>query len=660
MMSDHPSLPARGPSVASLVTTAGHDLATQTQAMNQAMVLMRNGQPGKATAILAGIVDAEPHFTDAYVALGCCHLQSGRTTDAIAALGSATALDAYHPAAFANLGLAYTATRQFDEARACFERALMLTPDHPVYRCNYAGMLVAAGDIDGAMEQYRHALAADSGHPMACREMAKILRHQGKRMAAAALLRHATATTPGDHALWLQLSETLVELGRVEEAYEASEQARAIDPTHADGLMIHGRILLARGACTEAAQTLAQAAALRPNAMVPRFLLGEAQRGQGNYPAAIAQWSALIQRFPRSPQPYLGLARTLIDTGNADGARRCLDRVAEMQPDAGERLWLQAELDLRQGYVTKAWPVLAEQIRPLAAEPEAARPPLWDGSPLAGRRLLVDARLPLTETILLARLLALASLQDGPVRVLARPDMAQLLSTVPGVEGAYGHPRGAYAGADLWCSLSGLAVVLAPRREALTALTPSLRAPAALVQRMAEQVQGGESRPWLGLVAPPPEQADRLGSVIDGVLADGRWNIAWIAPSADAAQPPLPRLSLPRLPGGPAADGTAPRIVTLTADRPVDTAAALSVVDHVIAVDSPAAHLAGALGRPGHILVRPSGHWCWGYQPASLWYPTLTAIRREPAEGDWTAALGRLMAALPADTTGHTSGDDGD
>ena len=627
------------PSLPTLLTTAGRGLATRNQALNEALVLAQGGSTVKAIALLGDLIDAEPRFADAYVALGCCYLHGGRTADAVAALGSAASLDAYNPDAFANLALAQTAAGNHDDARVCFDRALTLAPGNPVTLSNYAALLAAAGEDEEAAGCYRRALAAAPDHPLACSGLAKLLRRRGNRTAATALLHHATTVNPGHHGLWLERAETLVEMGRVSEALEASRQARAIDPTHTDGLIVDGRILLAAGMAAEAAAVLKQAAALRPNAMLPRFLLAEAVRTQGDYPAALSLWSALVQRFPRSPQPYLGMARALIDMGNADGARRCLERVAEVRPDAPERHWLQAELDLRQGYVTKAWPVLAEHIRPLAAEPDTARPPLWDGTPLEGRRLLVDARLTITDTVLLARLLTLAARCGGPVRVLAHPSLAQLLSTVAGVAAAYPHPRGAYAEADLWCALSGLAPLLAPRREDLTALTPSLRAPPALVARMAARLAEADAggRHWLGVVAPPPEQTDLMAAVLDRVDPD-RWAVAWIAPSVPAVQPPLPRLT-----GGAAAAG--PRI-TLAADDPVETAAALSAVDHVIAADGPAAHLAGALGRPGHVLVRPSGHWCWGYQPGGPWYPTLTAVRRAPADTDWEPALERLTEAL--------------
>lgn len=640
------------PALPTLLTTAGRGLATHNQTLNEALVLAQSGRTVKAIALLGGLIDAEPRFADAYVALGCCYLHDGRSADAVAALGSAAALDAYNPDAFANLALAHAATGNHDDARVCFDRALTLAPDNPVTLSNYAALLVAAGEDEEAAGCYRRALTADPNHPLACSGLAKLLRRRGNRTAAAALLHHATTVNPRHHGLWLERAETLVEMGRVDEALTASRQAHAIDPTHTDGLIVHGRILLAAGVAAEAAAVLKQATALRPNAITPRFLLAEAHRNQGDYTAAMALWSVLVMRFSRQPQPYLGMARALIDMGNIDGARRCLERVAEVAPDAPERHWLQAELDLRQGYVTKAWPVLADHIRPLAAEPGTARPPVWDGAPLEGRRLLVDARLTITDTILLARLLTLAARCGGPVSVLAHPALARLLSTVPGVAAAHPHPRSAYAEADVWCTLSGLAPLLAPRREDLAALTPSLRAPAALMApmaaRLAEVDAGG--RRWLGVVAPPPEQADLMAAVLDRVNPD-QWAIAWIAPAPGHGIGPAP---LPRLTGGGAGAGP---LVTLTADDPAGTAAALSAVDHVVAVDGPAAHLAGALGCAGHILVRPSGHWAWGYQPAGPWHPTLTAVRRAPTDADWGPALERLGQGLATGLTNRNKSD---
>ncbi|MDA1309000.1 MAG: hypothetical protein O2985_05270 [Proteobacteria bacterium] len=78
--------------------------------------------------------------------------------------------------------------------------------------------------------------------------------------------------------------------------------------------------------------------------------------------------------------------------------------------------------------------------------------------------------------------------------------------------------------------------------------------------------------------------------------------------------------------------------IRIRSDHAIDTsadldglAALISVCDLIVAVDSPAAHLAGALGRPVWTLLanRTQAHWCWfsGHRlippKYSRWYPSM-------------------------------------
>jgi ADP-heptose:LPS heptosyltransferase len=81
-----------------------------------------------------------------------------------------------------------------------------------------------------------------------------------------------------------------------------------------------------------------------------------------------------------------------------------------------------------------------------------------------------------------------------------------------------------------------------------------------------------------------------------------------------------------------------------------DTAALLGAMDLLISVDTAVAHLAGALGRPGFVLLLATPDWRWGAEGArSIWYPTLELIR-QPTLGDWPGAfeiLERALASVP-------------
>ena len=78
----------------------------------------------------------------------------------------------------------------------------------------------------------------------------------------------------------------------------------------------------------------------------------------------------------------------------------------------------------------------------------------------------------------------------------------------------------------------------------------------------------------------------------------------------------------------------------------LDTAADLMNVDLLITVDTMAAHLAGALGRPVWVLLKHEADWRWmAGRCDSPWYPTMRLFR-QPRPGDWAMPLESMAAAL--------------
>ncbi len=77
-----------------------------------------------------------------------------------------------------------------------------------------------------------------------------------------------------------------------------------------------------------------------------------------------------------------------------------------------------------------------------------------------------------------------------------------------------------------------------------------------------------------------------------------------------------------------------------------DTAAAVSVLDLVISVDTAPAHLAGALGRPVWTLLPFNVDWRWMLEREdSPWYPSMRLFR-QANRGEWDPVIVRVREAL--------------
>jgi hypothetical protein len=75
-------------------------------------------------------------------------------------------------------------------------------------------------------------------------------------------------------------------------------------------------------------------------------------------------------------------------------------------------------------------------------------------------------------------------------------------------------------------------------------------------------------------------------------------------------------------------------------------AAMIAQLDLVITVDTLAAHLAGALGKPAWLLLQHAADWRWMVQRSdSPWYRSLRLFR-QPAQGDWETVVHTVAEEL--------------
>lgn len=258
---------------------------------------------------------------------------------------------------------------------------------------------------------------------------------------------------------------------------------------------------------------------------------------------------------------------------------------------------------------------------------------VWDGSPFAGRDVLVRCYHGLGDTIQFARYLPPLAAQAKRVTVEVQPELAALLAASfphltfhPFDPAAPGPPRD--------CTLEIMELAHALRRRPESISFPYLSVPAGWTSR------GSALLPW-----------DR--PTIGLCWQAGSWNPARSIPLETLVSAiRRPALRLVSLQYGDGVEGacSAPGMVDFR-DKPTDagfTAALLERVDLVVTVDTMVAHLAGALGRPTCLLLPAEADWRW-LATGSLtpWYPTIRLFRQRQA-GDWQAPLAALRQTIDA------------
>jgi hypothetical protein len=264
---------------------------------------------------------------------------------------------------------------------------------------------------------------------------------------------------------------------------------------------------------------------------------------------------------------------------------------------------------------------------------------LWDGLPFAGKRLMIRCLHGFGDAIQFLRYAKVVRQEADSVAVQTHPQLVSLFKGAPFVDWVTTWSDGPGLRHRDWDQQ--IEVMELPRAFRTTLAEIPHETPYLCVDR--RYVSGSP-------LAGRPRRKPRLGVLWEG----GEWNPARNVPFSDM----LPVLSAPdfevysfqRGSGREQlrAAGLADRICDLSgeAQDAVYFAADLMHIDLLITVDTMAAHLAGALGRPVWVLLPFEADWRWMLDRAdSPWYPTMRLFRQKKA-GDWRAPVVQVLREL--------------
>ena len=260
----------------------------------------------------------------------------------------------------------------------------------------------------------------------------------------------------------------------------------------------------------------------------------------------------------------------------------------------------------------------------------------WRGEDLAGKTILVHAEQGLGDTIQFARFVPMLLARGASILFYAQPELVPVLETLEG-DVRIIPAETAVPNYDYYVAVMSLPYHLGIMAEAIPAEIPYLSAPKTVPDRL-EEILPPESRhlrvglTWAGR---PTHADDRHRSCpLEALLPLARVpGVALYALQKEMREEDKPFLT---------------RIKDLSPhlDDFGVTAAALSRLDLIVAVDTATAHLAGALGRPVMLMLAHRAEWRWALgQEDSPWYPTMRLVR-QPTPGDWETVVSRIADSL--------------
>jgi tetratricopeptide (TPR) repeat protein len=582
------------------------DIDAADALVETAMALRQAGDIDQAVALCDRALQASPAHPRALHLRGVMALAQGRADAAVELIGRAVAANPGDLRGHADLGVALARAGRPEDALAVYGRVLALQPDNAGVQVNRANLLASLGRIEDALAAYEAATTADPDHLQAWANRGATLQEAGRLEEALVAFAEVVRLDPKLPAAHVRTAAVLLALKRPQAALAACGRALTLDSGDVGVWSNRGAALLALNRPHQALAALDQAVRLDP-----AFAPGHANRG------------AALRELNRLDEAMESFGRALALAPHSLEARCNLGVCQLLAGDFGPGF---------EGHEQR-W-----RIEPGLTDRRDFSAPLWLGDEdVAGKTVLLHAEQGFGDTLNFCRYATLLAARGARVVLEAPPALTPLLAGLEGVAQlvARGESLPAF---DYHCPLMSLPLAFGTRLDTIPASAAYLAAPA---ERTAA---------WAARIG--PAAAVRVGVVWSGKPTHHNDHNRSI---------PLRRF-LRALPEGIEVFSLHDRVrdadAAVLADHPhiwrfdgqigdfADTAALAAAMDLVISVDTSAAHLAAALGRPTWVLLPFAPDWRWLLEREdSPWYPTVRLFR-QPTLGDWDTVLDRVRVAL--------------
>lgn len=583
--------------------------------LQRAFQLHQEGNRAEAERLYREVVTLVPDHPDANHLLGMLAHDAGRNDDAVRLISVALRGIPDNAVYHNNLGLAHLALEQTEEALQSFTQAVVLKPDYALAYSNLGNALWALHRLQESAESFQKAIENDPSIAVAHSNLGNVLLELDRTDEALAAFHKAIEIDPGQADAHSNLGNAYKQLENLADAEVCYRRAIELDAGHADAWSNLSGILLAWGNLDDAAEACRAAIAIRPDHPNAHRNLANVLWEEGDLDQAMATYRAVLARRPEDADLHYDFGMTLLAMG-----------------------------EIIEGWAEFEWRFKSSRYdREIGNFPQ----PHWDGSDLAGKRIILWGEQGVGDEIRYAGMFPDLLGSGAEIVVQCEPRLAGLFArSFPQAEV---HPR-PYSPAlsgevpfDYQFPFTCLGRYLRPTVEAFEgAVTSYLTADPDSRDRWADRLAQLGPEPKVGLTwcsTPQSEKNKRtvaapadLGPLFE--LSGVQFiDLQYVDSTEDRAE-------ISRLYG---AEIRTWDDIDLKNDLD-EVAALISNLDLVIACDTAAGELAAALGvqtltfavgKPNYISLGTNG---------AIWHPAMDIFRKDVTDS-WESVLTELAAA---------------
>lgn len=606
-----------------------------------------NGELGdldQAISCCKHAIDIDNEYIDAMLVLCKLLISRQEFNETLKYLNQAIEIDSGDAEIWRMLASIHGQIGNYEESERCSNTAIQLEPDHAGGYTSLCNSLVTMGRTDEAKLACQKATELDPTNPVVlcllghARELSKEWR------AAQDAYQRALSINNSYSDAWTGLGRTRHALDDISQSEQAFLQALQCNPNDAATYLGLG-ILYTEQDNPDARHQFQLAIDLKPDFVQAWLHLGILMQKLGQTEEAVSCYDKALFYNPNDYEAHYNKGVLYQELGKLESAKECYERSIEVEPDFVLAHWNKSFIHLILGDYEPGWDEYEWRLKRPENIPRPFTQPVWSGTDLGGKSILVHDEQGYGDTFQFIRYLQLIEARNGRVYFECHKGLGPVLE-------GYKHCDMTIERSpsreipdldfDFHVDLLSLPRLFGTRLDSIPQEIPYIFADYGLTefwrQRLAE------------------DQNFRIGLVWEGG-AQHTNNLNRSCRLTDFEPlSRIPGISLYSLQKGTGIEqaedeNTSIELIRLDNEldlkaRFVDTAAVMMNLDLIISVDTAASHLAGALGRPVWTLLCANPDWRWLLEGSSSpWYPNMRLFR-QTSPGYWGDTIDQLVGAV--------------
>ncbi len=517
----------------------------------------------------------------------------------------------------------------------------------------HADTLLQQENTEDALKEYKDILNKDHTALMGFMRLGTALCKLNKYESAEYCYRVAVLLQPSFILGYIKLGIVQHKLHKLDQALRSFTAVLLFQPDNFDALFNISRIYTDLNQFDKAIEYAKKAISLQPHNVHTHLNLGHTYNKQGDTQAACQQYQNAIAIDPLLANGHYNLGYTLRVQREPHKALPHLLKALELQPEYPDAHIALAQIYWSFGDFKTAWQHYNWRWKQLGIDPKALDIPLWDGSSLQGKTILLYTEQGMGDTLQFLRYAKhIKDIYGCTIICKVQKPLESYVKLCPYIDEIITNGQSSSHHIDVQAPLLNLPGILETTLGTIPHPIPYLYTEK---ERTAQwkRILASDKNIKVGLawnVLPAHEDAK-------SPLCLRSIELALLAPLADI--PGVSFYSLQKMDG-------LEQVLYLPASFKVhtfgkdfdktpfmDSASIIANLDLIITVDTVIAHLAGGLGKPVWTLLPFSPDCRWDHHEYTTpWYKNMQLFR-QPAWKEWDSVVQRLKKELQSFVKKH-------